>query len=421
MAGPADGGSFRNPSFTRYFSAVAIGAFGTALTTVAMPVLVVDVLGASAFEVGIVNAAQFVPYAVLGLLAGVYVDRWRRKPVLVWASLGRAVALALIPVCWITGVLHLWVLVVLLLLFGAFSVFGFAATQSLLPQIVARRSLRTANARLDQAEAAAQTAGPGLGGLLVGIVGAPLAIAVDAVTYVVDAVLIAGLRVEERRSRGATPRSVRREMVEGLKWTYGHRVLRHLAWSTHVWFFANAAALTVLAVFTLRTLGFGAFVYGLLFTAAGVAALAGATVAARAGARFGSGATITAGRAIYPVAWTLVALAPAGDTPRADAAAIALVTGAMVLQGFAGGVENANEMSLRQAVTPGSLLGRTSATMRSANRTMAAVGALAGGTAATLLGERWTLGIIVCVFAAAFVIASASPLRTARDDEDNPD
>jgi MFS family permease len=89
----------------------------------------------------------------------------------------------------------------------------------------------------------------------------------------------------------------------------------------------------------------------------------------------------------------------------------------MVLQGFAGGVENANEMSLRQAVTPDSLLGRTSATMRSANRTMAVVGALAGGTAATLLGERWTLAVIACVFAAAFVIAFASPLRSARDDD----
>ena len=138
MAGHAGAGSFRDPSFGRYYSAVAVGAFGTALTAVAMPVLVVDVLGASAFEVGIVNAAQFIPYAVLGLLAGVYVDRWRRKPVLVWASLGRAVTLALIPVCWITGVLHLWVLVILLLLFGAFSVFGFAATQSLLP----RRSVK---------------------------------------------------------------------------------------------------------------------------------------------------------------------------------------------------------------------------------------------------------------------------------------
>ncbi|WP_349236116.1 MFS transporter [Cryobacterium sp. BB307] len=413
-------GSFRNRAFARYFSAVAVGAFGTALTAVAMPVLVVDVLGASALEVGIVNSAQFIPYALLGLLAGVYVDRWRRQRVLVLASLGRAICLALIPAFWFVGMLHLWVLVVLLLLFGAFSVFGFAAAQSLLPQIVERRALRASNARLDQAEASAQTVGPTFGGFLVSVIGAPLAIAVDAVTYVVEAVLIAGIRVMETVKRESGRRSVRREVAEGLRWTYRHRVLGPLAWSTHLWFFANAAALTVLAVFTLRTLDFDAFVYGLMFAVGGIATLIGATLAPRAGARFGSGATITAGRAIYPVAWILVLLAPAGEAPQADAVALALVFSAFALQGFAGGLENANEMSFRQGLTPDALLGRVNGTMRSANRTMGALGALAGGTAATLLGERPALMIIVCLFAAAFIVAIASPLRTARDDEDAP-
>lgn len=407
----------RGCAFARYFSAVTVGAFGTALTAVALPVLVVGVLGADAFELGMVNAAQFVPYALLGLIAGVSVDRWRRQRVLVWASLGRALSLALIPVLWISGVLHLWVLIALLLLFGGFSVFGFAATQSLLPQIVGRRALRAANARLDQAEAAAQTVGPVLGGALVGVIGAPLAIAVDAVTYVVDAVLIAGLRVAEPVRAHHIRRSFRREIAEGLRWTYRHRVLAPLAWSTHVWFFANAAALTVLAVFALRTLNFSPFRYGLLIAAAGVASLAGATLAARAGARFGSGATITAGRAVYPIAWAMIAASPTTSSPASDSLSIALVFTAFALHGFAGGLENANEMSLRQAVTPDELLGRTNATVRSANRTMAAVGALAGGTAATLLGVRPTLWCIVVVFAAAFAIAIGSPLRAARDDD----
>jgi MFS family permease len=412
-------GPLGSPAFARYFSAVAIGAFGTALTAVAMPVLVVDVLGASAFEVGIVNAAQFVPYAALGLLAGVYVDRWRRQRVLVWASLGRAVALALIPLCWALGVLHLWVLVLLLLLFGAFSVFGFAATQSLLPHIIERRALRAANARLDQAEGGAQTAGPALGGLLVSLVGAPLAIAVDAVTYVVDAVLIAGLRLREG-PRTSTRRSLRREVAEGLRWTYRHRTLGPLALSTHLWFIANAAGFTVLAVFALRTLDFSPFLYGLLFTAAGIAALVGATLAPTIGGRLGSGATITTARAIYPVAWVLVALAPGGGGPEQTVAVI-LLTAAMMLQGFAGGVENASEMSLRQTLTPDALLGRTSATIRSANRTMAAVGALAGGTAASLLGQRTSFALVSAVFLVAFVIAVASPVRTARDDDPDRD
>lgn len=416
----ARSGSLHTPLFTRYFSAAAVGAFGTALTAIAMPVLVVDVLGASAWEVGILNAAQFVPYAMLGLLAGVYVDRWKRQRVLVWASVGRALCLALIPVCWLLGVLHLWVLVILVLLFGAFSVFGFAATQSLLPQIVERHELRTANARLDQADAAAQTAGPTLGGLMVGVLGAPLAIAVDAVTYIVDAVLIAGMRITESVRSDPHPRSVRREVAEGLRWTYRHRILGPLAWSTHVWFVANAAALTVLAVFSLRTLGFTALGYGLLLAAGGFATLVGATLAPRAGARFGSGATITTARAIYPVAWIMVASTPAGGLSP-GVVAVALVFAAFALQGFAGGLENANEMSFRQGLTPDVLLGRVNGTMRSVNRTLAAVGALAGGAAATLLGERPALIVAVAVYAAAFIIAFATPLRTARDDESASD
>ncbi|MDY0910655.1 MFS transporter [Microbacterium sp. CFBP9034] len=414
--GASDDGLFGRPAFVRYFAAVAVGAFGTALTAVAMPVLVVDVLGADPFEVGVVAAAQFVPYAVLGLVAGVYVDRWRRRRVLVWASIGRAVSLGLIPVLWFTGVLHLWVLVVLLLLFGSFAVFGFAATQSLLPQIVDRRALLAANARLDQAEAVAHTAGPAIGGGLVGLVGAPLAIAVDAVTYVVDAVLIAGARITERVDAARARRSLRREVAEGLRWTYRHRTLAPLAWSTHVWFVANGAALTLLSLFVLRTLGLSPFAFGLLFAVGGVATLAGAVLALRSGARFGAGATITAARALYPVAWALIAVTP--DQSGTDAATIAVLFAAFALQGFAGGLENANEMSYRQAVTPDALLGRMNGTLRSVNRTMAALGALAGGVAATFVDLRIALLVVAAVFAIAFLIALSSPARSARADEE---
>src|SRR5215470_13022976 len=170
-------------SFARYWTAAAISSAGSAVTAVALPVLVVQVLGATPFEVGVVNAAQLLPYALLGLLAGVYTDRWPRTPVLVWASVGRALALGAIPILWRLGVLHIGLLVIALVLFGACAVFGFAATQSLLPRLVPR------NARLDQADAAAQTLGPAIGGGLVGLLGAPVALAIDAISYLIDAAL----------------------------------------------------------------------------------------------------------------------------------------------------------------------------------------------------------------------------------------
>lgn len=397
--------------FARYWCAATISSFGTAVTAVAMPVLVVRTLGSTPLEVGVVNAAQFVPYAVLGLVAGVYVDRWRRRTVLVWSSVGRALALGAVPVLWAFGLLQVWTLAVLLLAFGAFSVFGFAATQSLLPRLVPPSRLVTANARLDQADTAAQTLGPVLGGGMVGVLGAPVAIAVDAVSYVVDAVLNAGLRVEEPRSATPDRRDLLGEMREGVAWTYRHRTLGPLALSTHVWFLANAASGTALAVIALRTLGLSPLSYSLLLTTSGVAGLLGATLAPRIGRRWGAGPTIIGARAAYPVAWVVVALTL--TTPAHTAALFV----ALAVHGLAAGVENANEMGYWQRATPDGLLGRVNATRRSANRTIAVLGALLGGTVLAAAGARATLVSVAVVFGAAAAIAAFSPLRNTPDAE----
>ncbi|WP_019178927.1 MFS transporter [Microbacterium yannicii] len=404
-AAPRDGASF-----PRFWAAATISSFGTAITAVAMPVLVVQVLGATPVEVGVVNAAQFVPYALLGLLAGVYVDRWPRTRVLVWASVGRGVSLGLIPVLWLLDALQIWSLVALLLAFGSCAVFGFAASQSLLPQLVPRSRLLHANARLDQTDAAAQTAGPVLGGGLVGLLGAPLALALDAVSYLVEALLVVRLRpraVSAPEAPGG--RSLRREIGEGVRWTYRHASLAPLAVSTHVWFLANAAGLTVLALFALRQLELSPALYGVLFAVAGVASLIGAAAAPWAGRRLGSGRVIVVARIVYPVAWAAIALVAL--TNATESVALVALFAAMALQGFVGGLENANEMAYRQTVTPDALLGRTSATMRSANRTMAALGALAAGFTVAAVGVAPSLVGIVVVFAVAGAIALLSPLR----------
>lgn len=392
-------------SFARYWGAAAVSSFGTAVTAVAMPVLVVQVLEATPLQIGIVNAAQFVPYAVLGLFAGVYVDRWRRKPILVWAGIGRALALGSIVALWLADALQIWILVVALLLFGAFSVMGFAATQSLLPHLVPRHRLVVANARLDQTDAAAQTLGPTLGGGLVGLLGAPLTIMVDAVSYLVDAALIAGIRVEEERTN--RPRRLWGEVGEGLRWTYRHRTLGPLAMSTHVWFLGNSAALTVLSILALRTLEFSPFAYGLLFAVLGLTSLIGATAAPRVGDAIGAGRAIILARSTYPLVWILVAAAPSTGFPDV------LIFVALGVQGLAAGVENANEMGYWQATTPDGLLGRTNAVRRSANRTLAAVGALLAGLLVGLVGAGPVLLGVVALLVTAAAVVWLSPLRYA--------
>lgn len=402
------GGPARRSSFVRYWTAATISSFGTAVTTVAMPVLVVQLLHSAPFEFGVVRAAQFVPYAILGLLAGVYTDRWRRKPILVWASIGRALSLGAIPILWLMGALQIWMLVTALLLFGAFSVFGFAATQSLLPRLVSKQRLLSANARLDQSDAAAQTLGPALGGGLVGLLGAPVAIAVDAVSYIIDAVLNASIRVREPRP-DARAGNLGAEIREGLRWTYRHDVLGPLTVSTHIWFIANGAAMTVLSLLALRALGFTALVYGLLLTVFGVASLVGASITPRITSRLGPGRTIIATRIAYPIAWILVAVAPSAVSGGV------LLFFALAIQGIAMGAENSPEQVLWQTLTPDELLGRSNATRRSGNRTLAAIGALAGGLFAGLVGDRLTLVGVILVFAIAALTALLSPLRQTLD------
>jgi MFS family permease len=184
-----------------------------------------------------------------------------------------------------------------------------------------------------------------------------------------------------------------------------------LAVSTHIWFLANGAAMTVVSLLALRSLGFTAYAFGILLTVFGIASLIGASTAPRVADRIGSGWAIILARLAYPIAWLLVALAPATDVGDA------LLFTAMALQGLAAGIENANEMGCWQALTPDELLGRVNATRRSVNRTMAAVGALAGGLFVGLISERPTLVGVIAGFAAAAIIAASSPLRetTNRD------
>ena len=252
-------------------------------------------------------------------------------------------------------------------------------------------------------DAAAQTLGPALGGGLIGLLGAPVAIAIDAISFLVDAALNASVQVNEARS--ARTRDLRAEVREGLQWTYRHHTLGPLAVSTHVWFLANGAATTVLSLFALRFLGLTAFTFGVLLAAFGVASLVGASLAPRAASQFGPRQVIILARTAYPIVWILVAIAPATY----DASALLFI--ALVLQGLAAGIENANEMGFWQTLTPDGLLGRVNATRRSVNRTLAALGALTAGLMVGPIGYRTTLAGVIIIFAVAALIAARSPIR----------
>jgi MFS family permease len=181
-------GLWRRPGFTRFWTASTVSGFGTPVTVLAVQILVVVDLGATATEVGLVRAAQWLPYLAFGLLAGALVDRLRRRLRVLWlCDLGRAVTLLTIPMLHAAGLLHIVSLVAVLLIFGLLSVVNDAAAQSALPRLVDSPLLPMAHARLEQSGAVARTTGPALAGALVRLMGAPFALVVDAVSFVISA------------------------------------------------------------------------------------------------------------------------------------------------------------------------------------------------------------------------------------------
>lgn len=411
MNGPKPRDVFRLPGYLAFWSAETVSEFGTYITTLALQVMVVVTLQGTATDVGLLNASRWLPYLVLGLVIGALVDRWRRKPLLVSTDLGRAILLAAIPGLWWLGWLSLPILMVFVALFGVLTLLNDAASQSFVPRLVPAPLLLAANARLDQGASAAQTSGPAVAGALVSVVGAPIAVLVDAASYLFSALVIARIPVEEPRRAAAAPRPhLRREIGEGLAFVYRHRVLAPFALWTHGWFLFNSMLVTVFVPFVLLELKLTPFQLGIALAAAGGAGLVGSLLAAPIGRAWGAGGAVIACRALMPLAWAVIALAPATGGLW-TLAALAVGQG---LYGLAMGASNANEMGYRQAVTPDALQARMNTTMRSLNRAMIVVGAPLGGWLADTIGYRPTLWIAIAGFVAVMLFLAASPFRHAR-------
>lgn len=388
-----------------------MSSFGTYVTTLAVQVLVVVTLDEDAFAVGIVNAARWLPYLLFGVIAGVLVDRVRRRPVLVTADLTRGVLLLAIPVLAVTDRLTVPVLAVFMACFGVMSLVNDAASQSFLPRLVPRPLLPRANARLDTSDATAQASGPALAGGVVGLLTAPWAVLVDAASYLASGLLLLRVRVVEPPRRTMSWRGVPGEGMQGLRWVYRHPTLKPYALGNHGWFLVNAVAGAVVPVFALRTLGYSALTLGVLLAFAGIGAVLGSLAATALAHRLGVGRTVVAGYLGTAVGWAVVAASPHG------ALGWLLFGAGQFGIGVTMGAQNASEMGYRQMVTPDALQGRTNATIRSMNRAMIVVGAPLGGLLADRVGNRPVLAAVAVGFAVVALAVLATPYRSARLDD----
>lgn len=400
-------GLWGHRDFRRLWIGETVSQFGTMVSQLALPLVAILVVHASAFQVGLLTTFETVAFLAIGLPAGAWVDRLPLRPVLIVTDLIRAGALASIPIAAALHGLTIGQLYAVVLVVGVGTVFFDVAYQSYLPELVGRGRLVDGNAKLQASESVAQIAGPGVGGALIQALTAPYALVVDALSFVWSAAWVG--RIEQRPPKRERPadRRLLSEIGEGLRFVLGDRVLRAIAASTGLANLFGALRLAVYYVLLAGELHLSAGTIGLISSAAAVGGFLGSLVAGPFARRVGQG----------PAIWiSCLAGAPAGFVPPFvhHGWTLGLLAASQVAGWVAIVVYNITQVSFRQGLCPSGLLGRMNATMRFLVWGTMPIGALLGGALASWLGVRAALLVAAVGGTAAFVPVLCSPLRGAR-------
>lgn len=378
---------WRHRDFRLLWAGQSVSELGSQVSLLALPLVAIDSLHASTFEIGVLATMQTLPFLVIGLPAGAWVDRLRRRPVLVAADVGRCLALSSIPLASALSSLTLAHLYAVSVVSGVLTVFFDVAYQSYLPALVGPHQLVEGNGKLAASSAGAGVAGPAVGGALVGAIGAARAVAADGFSFAVSAWSLLAIRAPEPRPvrrRAEAGTTLRTEIAEGLRFVLGEPRIRSVAGATATSNFFYTMALAVLLVFLRREIQLSPTHIGVLLGIGSSGGLLGAVIAAPLARRLGVGRTIvwTIGVAgLGQVAFPLVT--------HATADALIVVGG---LLASAGGVAyNINQVSLRQSLCPLPLQGRMNASVRFIIWGTMPVGGLVGAALGSTVGLRPTL------------------------------
>jgi MFS family permease len=392
--------------FWRYWSAMAVSQTGTAVTAVALPLVAVTTLDASAFEVSLLTAATYLAWAVIGLPAGVFTQRMPLRGTQVAMDAVRAVAIASVPVAWWLGHLTMAHLVAAALVISVANVVFDVGNQTFLPSIVSREELTERNSLVSATHSATALGGPSIGGLVVQLLGAVPTLLLDAVSFVVSAILLRGL---PKGSVSRTDGPAMGVMIrEGWRFVTRHPVMRPLMWGATADNFAIGALMAVIPVFLVRDLHASPALVGVLIAADGLGSLVGAALAPWLTARLGSARALL----IAAVGGTAVAmLMPVGH------GVWGIVAFAVANMGLGIGVVvfSINARTHRQVTSPPELLSRVIATVRFVSWGVTPFGALLGGAVASAAGPRGGLWVACLLTLLGPAVVWFSPVRRLRD------
>jgi len=396
-------------SFRNLWLGTTVSAFGSEISGIAIPLTAVLLLGATSAQMGVLRAVGTCPALLFGFVAGVWIDRLRRRPILMVADIGRALLLAMLPLAAIFDSLHLPLLYLIAFTTGTLTIFYDIAYLSFVPSLVCNDDLLEANVKVNFSLSLAGVLGPGIAGLLVQVIAAPFAVALDSLSFLISALFIRGIARDEPPAPTRSQRSVLAEIGAGLRQVYSHPLLRPMAICLALHFFSMSVRIAVYLIYLLRILQITPGWLGVVLAGYGPGALLGTALTRRLVQRFGMGATVLGGASLNCVAAACIQL-----TGLIPALAVPLLFAINVSFGF--GIALLGPMdTLRQVVTAPELRGRMNASFRSVNMILATVGALVGGFLGGIFGLEATLVVSTLGLAAAALVVFVSPLRRVQN------
>jgi len=400
-------GLWGNSDFVKLWLGQTVSYFGSGITGIAIPLTAVLVLAATPAQMGILGALDGVSVLVIGLLAGVWVDRVRCRPLLIATDLGRAFVLSTIPLAALLGVLHIWQLYIVTALAGMLTVIFTVAHSAFLPSLIPHESLVEGNSKLGMSDSLAEIGGPAAAGPLVQLISAPFAVFFDALTFLFSACCLGLIHTPEPLPAAHEQRkSIWSDLMEGLRVVLKNPLLRALAGSAGIFSLFGNFVGALYALYVIRQLSAPPIFLGLLIATGGVSALAGAFMAERVVRRFGLGRTVGMGLFMYGVTGLLIPLA-GGSV----ALALPLLFLSQLLGDASVSIYFIAEVSLRQSLVPANVLGRTNASMQFLSQGFAPLGALLAGILGGLIGLRLTIliGVLGVMLAGTWLLLS--PVR----------
>ncbi|MBP2051018.1 MFS family permease [Streptomyces griseochromogenes] len=400
----------RDPDFRRLFAATALGQLGDRVIFLALPLVAIAALDAGEFQVGLLTAMTTAGSLLVGLPAGAWVDRMRKRSVMVGADFVRALVLLTIPVAWWLDLLTIWWLCAAALVHGVLTVFFDVAYVSYLPHLVGRGNLVEGNSKLSAIRSVTSISGPAVAGPLIGWVGAPVTLVASSAGMAMSGLIAIGIRKRERKPEPSASERPRlgRDIKEGLKFVLKRPVLRAVMLGDAIFNLFLIMYQTMLLVFLERRIGLESFGIGLILSGMGCGALLGALVAAGVSRRIGQGRVIWLASLVTCPLTVLMPLARPGWSLYVAAIGLAALS-------LGGVVRFVAQASLQQALTPDRLLGRMSATARFVSWGGIPLGGVLGGASGSVFGSAATLWIGAAGMTVSALPAFLSPLRTMRE------